>query len=108
MRLIKDFFIREVDPDEALRERLVEWYRHRPSLKDIEVLVMDGIAILHGRITAPSDRNLAIDLALDAGAEDVLDELTLHRPLAARQLGAGQLKPLQRMSFVREDRGGAL
>jgi hypothetical protein len=86
MRLVKDFFVSEVDPDEALRERLVEWYGHRPSLKDIEVLVMDRVAILHGRITSPSDRALAIDLALDAGAEEVLDELTLHRPLAARQV----------------------
>jgi hypothetical protein len=85
MRLIKDFFPQHVDPDEALHERLVEWFRHRHSLKDIDVLVMDRVAILHGRITSASDRALAINLALDAGADDVMDELTLHRPLAARE-----------------------
>jgi hypothetical protein len=84
MKLVKDFLIRDMDHDEALRERLEEWYCHRPSLRGIEVLVMDGVAILHGRIMTPGDRALAIDLALDAGAKDVLDELTLHRPLAAR------------------------
>jgi hypothetical protein len=88
MRVIKDYVVQEMDQDEALCERLEEWYRHRPSLKGIAVLVIDGVAILQGPITSPNDRALAIDLALDAGAQDVVDQLTLHRPLAARQVAS--------------------
>jgi hypothetical protein len=107
MRLVKDFFA-EVDPDEALRERLVEWYRQRPSFKHIEVLVMDRVVILHGRITNPNDRALAIDLALDAGAEEAIDELTLDRPIAARQGTTVPVKPSERTSVGREDAGGGI
>jgi BON domain len=91
MRLVKDYFLEKINPDQAVCTRLEEWYRHRPSLKSIEVVVIDGVAILQGRITRSADRALAIDLALDAGARDVVDELTLYRPLAARQASGEKL-----------------
>ena len=76
MQLVRDDFIgHEASRDELLRERVVEWFSRRPSLRDIQVTVMDGIVILEGSITSPTDRPFAIDLALDAGADEVQDEL---------------------------------
>lgn len=84
MQLVQeDFVVREVDHDEAVRETLIEWYSRRLSLGNIDVVVMDGIALLRGHITTQRDRALAIDLALDAGADEVQDELMLTWPLAA-------------------------
>jgi osmotically-inducible protein OsmY len=84
MQLVQeDFVVREMDHDEMVRDTLLEWYGRRPSLRDIEVAVLNGIAILRGRITAQRDRALAVDLALGAGADEVQDELLLTWPLAA-------------------------
>jgi hypothetical protein len=84
MQLVEEnFVVREVDHDEMVCEMLVEWYKRRPSLRDIRVVVIDGIAILRGHITTQRDRALAIELALDAGAKEVQDELLLTWPLAA-------------------------
>lgn len=84
MQLVQeDFVVREMDQDETVRETLVEWYSRRPSLGGVDVAVMNGIAILRGRITTQRERALAIDLALDAGADEVQDELILDWPLAA-------------------------
>lgn len=84
MQLVQeDFVAREMDQDELARETLVEWYSRRPSLRNVDVAVMNGIALLRGRITTQRDRALAIDLALDAGADEVQDELILTWPLAA-------------------------
>lgn len=86
MQLVRDDFIgHEASRDELLRDRVVEWFSRRPSLRDIKVTVMDGIVILEGSITSPADRTLAIDLALDAGADEVQDSLTLKWPMAAQQ-----------------------
>jgi osmotically-inducible protein OsmY len=84
MQLVQeDFVVREMDHDEMVRDTLLEWYDRRPSLRDIEVAVLNGIAILRGRITTQRDRALAVDLALGAGADEVQDELLLTWPLAA-------------------------
>ena len=84
MQLVQeDFVAREMDQDELARETLVEWYSRRPSLRNVDVAVMNGIALLRGCITTQRDRALAIDLALDAGADEVQDELILTWPLAA-------------------------
>ena len=84
MQLVQeDFVVRAMDHDEMVRDTLLEWYDRRPSLRDIEVAVLNGIAILRGRITTQRDRALAVDLALGAGADEVQDELLLTWPLAA-------------------------
>jgi len=84
MQLVDEgFIVREVDHDEMIRETLVEWYSRRPSLSDVMVAVEEGVAILSGRVTSNRDRALAIELAIDAGAEDVQDDLMLTWPLAA-------------------------
>jgi osmotically-inducible protein OsmY len=84
MQLVDDRFVaREVDRDEMLRETLVEWYARRPSLRDVSVTVFGGVATLRGRVTTNRDRALAVELALDAGADEVQDELMLTWPLAA-------------------------
>ncbi len=84
MQLVQeDYVVREMDQDEMVRETLVEWYSRRPFLGNVDVAVMNGIAILSGRVTTQRDRALAIDLALDAGADMVQDELILTWPLAA-------------------------
>lgn len=84
MQLVHEgFVVREVDHDEMLRETLVEWYSRRPTLHDVMVAVQDGVAILSGRVATNRDRALAIELAIDAGADDVQDELMLTWPLAA-------------------------
>ena len=84
MQLVHEGFIaREVSHDEMVRETLVEWYSRRPSLSDVSVSVEEGVAILTGRVPTNRDRALAIELAIDAGAEDVQDELMLTWPLAA-------------------------
>lgn len=84
MQLVDEgFIVREVDHDEMIRETLVEWYSRRPSLSDVMVAVEEGIAILSGHVTSNRDRALAIELAIDAGAEDVQDDLMLTWPLAA-------------------------
>ncbi|HEY7533812.1 MAG TPA: BON domain-containing protein [Nitrospiraceae bacterium] len=69
--------------DEAVLETLEEWYSRRPSLADVQISVWEGVAILRGRVTTLRDRHLAIELALDAGADEVVDELTLTWPVAA-------------------------
>ena len=84
MQLVDEgFIVRAVDHDEMIRETLVEWYSRRPSLSDVMVAVEEGVAILSGRVTSNRDRALAIELAIDAGAEDVQDDLMLTWPLAA-------------------------
>lgn len=84
MQLVQeDFIVKEMDHDEMLRDTLLEWYSRRPSLRGIEVAVLNDIVILRGRITTPRDRTLAVDLALGAGADEVQDELLLTWPLAA-------------------------
>jgi osmotically-inducible protein OsmY len=84
MQLVHDdFIVREVDHDEMVCDTLLEWYGRRPSLRDVEVAVLNGIAILRGRITTQRDRTLAVDLALGAGADEVQDELLLTWPVAA-------------------------
>jgi hypothetical protein len=84
LQLVDDqFVVRETDHDEMICETLVEWYSRRPSLRDVTVAVQEGVAILRGRVTTHRDRALAIELAIDAGADDVQDELTLTWPLAA-------------------------
>jgi hypothetical protein len=84
MQLVEeDFVVREVNHDEMICEMLAEWYKRRPSLRDIYVVVIDHIAILRGHIASQRDRALAIELALDAGADEVQDELQLDWPLAA-------------------------
>ncbi len=84
MQLVQDdFIVREVGHDEMVRDTLLEWYGRRPSLRDVEVVVLNGIAILRGRITTQRDRTLAVDLALGAGADEVQDELLLTWPIAA-------------------------
>lgn len=84
MQLVQDdFVVRETDHDELVCMTLVEWYNRRPSLRGIQVMVMDGIAILQGRIASHRDRSLAIDLAWDAGADEVEDDLVLTWPIAA-------------------------
>jgi osmotically-inducible protein OsmY len=86
MQLVRDDSVgHESSRDEILRERVVEWFTRRPSLRDIKVAVVDGIVMLEGSITSPADRALAIDLALDAGADEVQDNLTLKWPMAAQQ-----------------------
>lgn len=84
LQLVDEAFVaREVDHDEMIRETLVEWYSRRPTLHDVVVAVEEGVAILRGRVTTTRDRALAIELAIDAGADDVQDELTVNWPLAA-------------------------
>lgn len=84
LQLVHEGFVaRKVDHDEMVRETLVEWYSRRPSLCDVMVTVREGVAILRGRVTTNRDRALAIELAIDAGADDVQDELIVNWPLAA-------------------------
>ena len=84
MQLVQeDYVVREMDHDEMVRDTLLEWYSRRPSLRGIEVVVLNDIAILRGRITTQKDRVLAVDLAMGAGADAVQDELWLTWPLAA-------------------------
>lgn len=84
MQLVDEqFVVREVGHDQMLCETLIEWYSRRPSLREVSVSVEEGVAILRGRVTTNRDRALAIELALDAGADEVQDELMLTWPLAA-------------------------
>lgn len=84
MQLVHDGYIaREVDHDETLLETLMEWFSRRPSLQDVTVSVTDGVAVLHGFVASDRDRTLAVELALDAGADEVQDELMLTWPLVA-------------------------
>jgi len=84
MQLVHEGYIaREVNQDEIIAETLVEWFNRRPSLRDVTVSVTGGVALLRGFIVSNRDRTLAIELALDAGAEEVQDELMLTWPLAA-------------------------
>ena len=79
----EDFVVRQMDHDEMVCTVLIAWYHRRPSLWDVDVTVKHGIAILRGQITSPRDRALAIDLALDAGADEVQDELMMNWPPSA-------------------------
>jgi len=79
----EDFVVRKVDHDEMVCTVLIAWYHRRPSLWDVDVTVKHGIAILRGQITSLRDRALAIDLALDAGADEVQDELMMNWPPSA-------------------------
>lgn len=84
MQLVDEqFVVREIGHDEMLCETLIEWYSRRPSLRDVRVSVEEGVAFLRGRVSTNRDRALAIELALDAGADEVRDELMLTWPLAA-------------------------
>jgi len=84
MQLVHDgYIVREVNQDEIIAETLVEWFNRRPSLRDVTVSVTDGVALLRGYIVSNRDRTLAVELALDAGADEVQDELKLTWPLAA-------------------------
>jgi BON domain-containing protein len=84
MQLVDERFVaREVNHDEMVCETLIEWYSRRPSLREVRVSVFDGVAVLRGRVTTNRDRALAVELALDAGADEVQDELMLTWPLAA-------------------------
>lgn len=84
MQLVHEGYIaREVNQDEIIAETLVEWFNRRPSLRDVIVSVTGGVALLRGFIVSNRDRTLAIDLALDAGADEVQDELMLTWPLVA-------------------------
>ena len=84
MQLVHEGYIaREVTQDEIIAETRVEWFTRRPSLRDVTVSVTGGVALLRGFIVSNRDRTLAIELALDAGADEVQDELMLTWPLAA-------------------------
>ena len=84
MQLVHDGYIaREVNQDEIIAETLLEWFNRRPSLRDVTVSVTGGVALLRGYIVSNRDRTLAVELALDAGADEVQDELMLTWPLAA-------------------------
>ena len=84
MQLVGDWYVaREVNHDESLTETLMEWLSHRPSLRDVTVFVVDGVATLRGSVPTNRDRALAIELAWDAGADEIQDDLKLTRPLAA-------------------------
>lgn len=84
MQLVQqDYVAREVDRDDIISETLCEWFSHRPSLRDVSVSVSDGVALLRGYVISNRDRSLAVELALDAGADEVQDELMLTWPLAA-------------------------
>lgn len=84
MQLVHDGYIaREIGHDEIIIETLLEWFNRRPSLRDVSVSVTGGVALLRGYIVSNRDRALAVELALDAGADEVQDELMLTWPLAA-------------------------
>jgi osmotically-inducible protein OsmY len=84
MQLVHDgYIVREVNQDEIIAETLLEWFNRRPSLRDVTVSVTGGVALLRGFIVSNRDRTLAVELALDAGADEVQDELMLTWPLAA-------------------------
>lgn len=84
MQLVRDWYVaREVNHDEGLTETLMEWFSRRPSLRDVSVFVTEGVATLRGSVPTNRDRALAIELAWDAGADDIQDDLKLTRPLAA-------------------------
>ena len=84
MQLVHDGYIaREINQDEIIAETLLEWFNRRPSLRDVTVSVTGGVALLRGFIVSNRDRTLAVELALDAGADEVQDELMLTWPLAA-------------------------
>lgn len=84
MQLVHEGYIaRDINQDEIIVETLAEWFNRRPSLRDVSVSVTDGVALLRGFIVSNRDRTLAIELALDAGANEVQDELMLTWPLAA-------------------------
>jgi osmotically-inducible protein OsmY len=84
LQLVQDWYVaREVNHDESLTETLMEWFSRRPSLRDVTVFVAEGVATLRGSVPTNWDRALAIELAWDAGAEEIQDDLKLTRPLAA-------------------------
>jgi BON domain len=84
MHLVQDDCIpAELHHDELVCITLREWYGRRAALRDVEVTVMNGVAILRGCVTTPNARTVAIELALAAGAHEVQDELRLNWPLAA-------------------------
>ena len=73
----------ELEHDDIVRDRLIGWFSRRPSLAEVDVSVFGGVAILSGRVTSQRDRMLAIELAWDAGADEVQDDLMLTWPLVA-------------------------
>ena len=77
------YVVHETNHDEILLQTLTEWVSRRPSLRDVNVAVLDGVAILRGSVVSNRDRVLAIELAWDAGADAVQDELMVTWPLAA-------------------------
>ena len=87
MQLVEDWYVaREVNRDERLTETMMEWFSRRPSLCDVTVFVEDGIATLRGSVPTNRDRALAIELARDAGADEIQDDLKVTRPLASLTL----------------------
>jgi len=84
MQLVPESYVaREVNHDESLTETLMEWFSRRPSLCDVSVFVASGVVTLRGSVPTNRERALAIELAWDAGADDIQDDLKLTRPLAA-------------------------
>lgn len=84
LQLVEEgYVVREIHHDEILLQTLAEWFSRRPSLRDVNVTVSEGVAILRGSVASNRDRALAIELAWDAGADAVQDELMLTWPLAA-------------------------
>jgi hypothetical protein len=74
---------KSVDRDEILFAMLTEWLSRRPSLREVTVSVSDGAVTLRGSVSSNRARALAVELAWDAGADEVYDELKLTWPLAA-------------------------
>ncbi|HEY6084973.1 MAG TPA: BON domain-containing protein [Nitrospira sp.] len=84
MQLVDERYVpSRCDRDAIVSETLNEWFSRRPSLKDVNVSISNGLAVLSGYVISNRDRALAIDLALDGGAREVEDDLLLRRPLVA-------------------------
>jgi len=85
LQLVEDgYVVRPIATrDQMLAATLVEWFSRRPSLRDVTATVSDGVVTLRGSVISNRARALAVELAWDAGAEEVRDELMLTWPLAA-------------------------
>lgn len=83
MRIIKNPDVLAMTADETLCETITDWIRQRPSLNQVQCSVLDGHVIVYGTVCSARDRILALELALDAGADEVQDELHIQWPTAA-------------------------
>ncbi|HEU4685337.1 MAG TPA: BON domain-containing protein [Nitrospira sp.] len=84
LQLVNERYVaRVVNDDDMLTQTLIEWYSRRPSLRDVSVHTVERVVTLRGSVATNRDRALAVELAWDAGAEDVHDDLMLTWPLAA-------------------------